>query len=95
MSYPTSAAHDRELIDELRRDITELRVQLEREKQRRMLLEQSYTYMMAAQVAQQKTAQQQTSPALHSYPTPSLSPIQSRHNSTDESQVRDTATSTR
>lgn len=43
-----------ELLEELRRNVTELRVQLERERQRCTFLEQSYTYsLMAAQVAQQ------------------------------------------
>lgn len=38
----------------MRRNVTELRIQLERERQRCTFLEQSYTYsLMAAQVAQQ------------------------------------------
>ena len=51
-----------ELLEELRRNVTELRIQLERERQRCTFLEQSYTYsLMAAQVAQQPSVTSATS----------------------------------
>lgn len=78
------------LIEELRRDVTELRVQLEREKQRRSLLEQSYSYYNSfVQAAQQSVAAisnghiATTPPSLQ----PSLiTPPNSRHSSTEELQ---------
>lgn len=48
MSFPSQPDASADLVDELRRESAELRVQLERERQRRAYLEQSYTYLMAA-----------------------------------------------
>ena len=81
MSYPPDA----EVIDDLRRTVTDLRIKLEQEIQRRTLVEQSYTYSIMA-------AQTVPTPAIGSEITPSipttvmatpLSPSQS-HRSSDE-----------
>lgn len=87
--------YQQHLIEELRSDVTELRVQLEREKQRRVLLEQSYSYYnsIVQAAAQQSVAAINVSGSGIDTPTaaavtanPLISPPQSRHSSTEESQ---------
>lgn len=92
MSYQSSG-QECEAIEELRRTVAELRAQLERECQRRVLVEHSYTYsLMAAQTAKQPAlgpvgcaeyATQQSQIPTTVITTPP-SPPQSRHGSTDE-----------
>lgn len=89
LSTNVSADSDhQQVVEELRRDVTELRVQLEREKQHRALLEQSYSYYNTfVQAAQQSVAAINSGHMANTASSlqPSLlSPPNSRHSSTDE-----------
>lgn len=86
--------YDTEVVDEMRRELAELRVQLEREKQRNAIIEQTYTYsLMAAKVAQQQQHQAASSAAAAAavnslyHQKAMLSPSHSRLSSSDDLEV--------
>ena len=80
-----------ELLEELRRNVTELRIQLERERQRCTFLEQSYTYsLMAAQVAQQPSVTSATSVTALPVTSPTTAAQQAPADGTTEDNTSET-----